>query len=746
MFLYSQNTVTNTLLSGVEPWEFQPTEKITAQIRGVKEDRQAWYQNPDTKHYFYTGIEPLNPNLRTSKDNNPPRLIKAVHPDYDIKCPRETILKAIQSMKYKPTWLEESLGGNFRLIWTFEEPIRVHDFACCMFILQEMIPWLNLKLLPCLDEKAFENPTRLMCNGCKWENLGHPPIPAKDSHYFFFEAIKKYKFKPTESDQIPLDVVEKALKEKYPTFEWPDAFELNSQGPSHWFVPGSTSPLSAVVKSGGITCYSAHADKGFYTWGDLLGFDFVKDYLANAYTQATLDCWYDGHDYYRKIKGHYEACNENGFRLYLRVGCKLTAKPGPDGISPIDQAMLHVQEENRVKNAGSFVFQKPGLLLYQHQRRLNTYNRKPLEPMAGTQKWGPHGGFPFLSLLNDGLFAPPVCGTPERIQLPWVLAWLSYAYIAAFNWLPLPGHRIVMCGEKGSGKTLENRQVFGALLGGFVDATDYLVKGEHFNSHLMDDPLWCVDDEIPANTPGARAKIAGMFKKVTAQSGLICNEKFRKAGQVDWNGRVGMTMNMDFTSMRILTGSLDNNSLDKMCLFRCQNVPGLKFPDRLELMKILAVELPAFARWLLDWKWPDHILAVRDARFGFEAFHDSMMLERGMQTSSAAPFRELLLETLKLYFIDQPEAKEYTGNVTQIIRLICQNPLNTDLMRGHKPEQINRYLEQMQAEGLLNCTVHTAPDKTRVWTFQRFEPEASPNNQSTGVSFEPPRPIPAETK
>jgi hypothetical protein len=123
-----------------------------------------------------------------------------------------------------------------------------------------------------------------------------------------------------------------------------------------------------------------------------------------------------------------------------------------------------------------------------------------------------------------------------------------------------------------------------------------------------------------------------------------------------------------------------------------------------------------------------------------------MMLERGMQTSSAAPFRELLLETLKLYFIDQPEAKEYAGNVTQIIRLICQNPLNTDLMRGHKPEQINRYLEQMQAEGLLNCTVHTAPDKTRVWTFQRFEPEASPNNQSTGVSFEPPRPIPAETK
>jgi hypothetical protein len=40
-------------------------------------------------------------------------------------------------------------------------------------------------------------------------------------------------------------------------------------------------------------------------------------------------------------------------------------------------------------------------------------------------------------------------------------------------------------------------------------------------------------------------------------------------------------------------------------------------------------------------------------------------------------------------------------------------------MRAYKPEQINRFLEQLQAERLIPCECSTGPNKTRVWTFQR---------------------------
>lgn len=39
MFFFAENLVTQSVAPG-EPWAFQPTETITSQIRGDKEDRQ----------------------------------------------------------------------------------------------------------------------------------------------------------------------------------------------------------------------------------------------------------------------------------------------------------------------------------------------------------------------------------------------------------------------------------------------------------------------------------------------------------------------------------------------------------------------------------------------------------------------------------------------------------------------------------------------------------------------------------
>ena len=34
-------------------------------------------------------------------------------------------------MEVKPTWIEISLGGNFRLVWVLQQPIPVEDRDFC---------------------------------------------------------------------------------------------------------------------------------------------------------------------------------------------------------------------------------------------------------------------------------------------------------------------------------------------------------------------------------------------------------------------------------------------------------------------------------------------------------------------------------------------------------------------------------------------------------------------------------------
>lgn len=739
MFLHAKNIIADSLLSGIEPWDFKPTENLTQQIRHVKEDRQNWYRTPSTSHYFYTGIEPLNPNLRVNKENNPPHIIYAFVADYDIVCPMARILEAVAAMKIKPSWIEISLSGHFRLVWILETPIRCQSFDFCTFLLQKSKGWLSLSLLPALDEQAYESATRLYCNGCEWHSTGHGPVKSSDINLFLLECGKEFRFKGGDSENVPLDVVEKALKEKFASFEWPEAFDLNTQGPSFW-VQGSTSPLSAVVKPGGMYTYAAHAEKRFYSWADLLGADFVKDFLSVAYTKAIEDCWCDGHDYWRKRGGKYRPESESNFRLYLEVTCKLSNKPGQDGISPMKNAIMHVREHNDIKNAGPFVLRKPGPIIIMGHRRLNTYAHKPQDPASGEQKWGPHGNFPFYSAFLDALF------NPREQQLEYFLAWWSYFYTSAFNWTAQPGHRIVLCGGKGCGKNLLNRWSVGVSVGGFTDASAYLVDGAHFNSHLLEVPHWVVDDEYGANNSNALRRASAMFKKLVANQEVLCNTKFQISDMVEWNGRFGMTTNLDFTSMRYVAGSLDDNSMDKLCLFRCVDEPSIEFPSRIELMKTLDRERPYLLRYLLDWKWPDFI--QKHNRFGFKPYHNEFLVDRSLQGSPVAPFKEIVIDTLRQLFADNPDKTEYSCTVTQLIRLINTNGLNTELMRGHKVEQINRYLEQIQTDRLLDCSSNSGPDKTRVWTFQRIElpPEQQPSN-SPGVSFEKPaRQLPPEVK
>lgn len=700
------------------PWEFTPGVQPSDRIRQDKQSRQEWYRTGNTEWQFYTPVEPANPRQRPSKDN-PAKYLHGIVADYDLPLTNERAFEAFDDLKFKPSRLERSLGGNLRLVWEFERPVLVESDKFCNAFLIDAKKWLNVDALPGLDEGAFEDCNRLYCNGGQWvEVTGAKPIRETAIQSFYFEVSKNYRWAGDGlRAEIPLDIVEAELRKKFPGFSWPGEFAAETQGPSFW-VTGSTSPMSAVVKVEGMLTFAAHAEKPFYSWSDILGKEFVEEYEAQSLSKATSGIYYSGKLYYMPIKGEYCTITEKELARFLKIDCSIPPKKH-------DEILRHLDVNCRISGAAPFLFRESGLIEFQGQRVLNTFKSSLIHPSEQACEWGENGSFPWLSQHFDTLFDPPE-------QKVWFLAWLKHFYISGLFNKPRPGQNIYLMGPTNTGKTFTGRHIVGRLMGGFVDATDYLVKGDGFGSENYHVPVWCIDDETPNNSLG-QDRFFAMLKKSSANQQFKYHKKYDIPVVVEWMGRTIVTCNLDFVSSRILT-PMDNSSKDKTCLFRC-SARAFVSPGWDELQAILVKELPCFARWLLLWEVPAEI--PRHGRYGYAEHHEASLLDQSHQIGRSAPFKELLIEALKMYFTDNPKEATWRGTGSQILRLLQMNPMNDAIIRGLKMEQLNRYLEQIQREGLIQCQVDIGELKTRIWIFSRWEtkPDPSPEPPQT----EPPK-------
>lgn len=267
-----------------------------------------------------------------------------------------------------------------------------------------------------------------------------------------------------------------------------------------------------------------------------------------------------------------------------------------------------------------------------------------------------------------------------------------------------------------------------------MDAAKHLTTNSDFNSELPGLPLWTIDDETMGESPKAQANFAATWKKAAANQNIRCHKKYGIPVMTEWMGRILATSNLDAVSSRIL-GPMDNNSLDKTSLFRCASHAKADFPNRHELVQIIERELPYLLRWLLNWTPPEQVL--RDVRFVYAAHHEESLLDKAHQSGKAAPFKELLVESLQQHFEIDPQATEWRGTLTQILRLIQSNPLNDAVMRSLRLEQTQRYLESLQRDGILRCDTELGPLKTRVWVFPRFDFSKDVPPSTTTISSPP---------
>ena len=82
----------------------------------------------------------------------------------------------------------------------------------------------------------------------------------------------------------------------------PEGFLL----PTFW-VPESISPLSAIVRENGVQTFSAHAHKPFFSWPELLGAEWVKQFEDGKTGAAIEGIKFDGRSFYvRKPCGRWD--------------------------------------------------------------------------------------------------------------------------------------------------------------------------------------------------------------------------------------------------------------------------------------------------------------------------------------------------------------------------------------------------------------------------------------------------------
>lgn len=683
------------------PWEFTHLDRVPPECLKDKAARTAWTNLPTTDFCFYSAFTGVNESCRLSEAGGPerasvPREMSGFVGDYDAKFTRDEIMHAIARMTIKPNWVETSLSGNCRLVWVFERPVMLssRNFACYILkSIHELLPILELSNL----DKGYLEPSRYYANGCKWEQVEKTPVPWGLLTGWLVKLSRTYSWKDNEPGvSIPAHAIEarfRELKDKYPRFaEWEGDFKIGSQGPTFW-VEGSTSKTSAIVRDTGMQTFSAHAadlGKGWWSWPELLGGEWVKQYETNRIGTAVKDIYFDGKDYgIKRESGRWDVLNKDNIANELVVMRGLTrevSKKKGETFSEVEAAFAYIHGEQRVKGMASFAFSEPkGKIFFNGHYYLNTHTRDPISPADGVAVWGPDGQFPWISDFYDNFFA-----TPD--QLPFFLSWASYLYKGCYNRKLTPGHALYIGGPVGCGKTFQSREMIGQSVGGFAEAKSHLLGETQFNSQLFDYAYHAVDDtSMETNSPIWR-KFCEKVKQGVANPAKECNEKFRVGGVVGSCARTVITCNMD--SVSFTPPDLDAEMADKVMMFLAKERTKPMPAWGAETDGILARELPWFCRFLLDYVVPEQCRSSspKDQRFGgILPYHNPLMVISAQQSSRASNFAELMNAWMKVYFLQiEPTADVWRGTCFDIYQQFTQVPGMTDILRKFDLDRIKK--------------------------------------------------------
>lgn len=695
-----------------EPWLWNKHAPEIVCGKENKKNRDTWITNPNTDWQVYSMWEGLNETLRISKrtgkdEGNPPFKCFGLAGDYDAPVTEEELQLGLQRIgdKYIPAYFERTLSGNGRFLWLFEEPISVPSREFAVAFLDYVSKQIKFDLLAVgFDRPAFMEPNRYYTNSGDWYQLSENRIPKALVQGWVLETARKFKWEKQDI-AVPLEVVWTELQKKFPHHGWEGDFIEESQGPS-FFIQGSTSPKSAIVKATGMFTFSAHASKPFWSWADLLGEDFVKSYETTTLGKAVDGIYHDGSKYFMKDgRGNWRSYSKEDIREHLVIKRGLDGQRDRGVPSQADVALEYIRHWQAIDGAAPFAFKPYGIFTGAGPRFLNTHTRRVLAPVEASASWGAGGQFPWLSGFLQHLFV-----TQE--QLDFFLSWLHRFYKSAYELDLQRGQNIFLIGPPGTGKTLLNQNILSKLLGGSAEAQEYLLGETNFNSQLFEVALWTVDDSKSTTSANTHALFSSMIKKLAANQTFEYHAKFRTACTVEWQGRVVVTANDDEESLRIIP-DLGISNRDKTMLFRTTGKLW-SFPSSTEIEMILKRELPYFARYLLDYQIPEHCQG--SARFGVKEYHEPSLMREAEFSSPTNSFFEVLDDWHRAWFQEHPKEIQWKGSSFQLVRLLQTDEATRAAIRLNQ-DIVSRKLAGLKAKGYNIETV--ADGSNRCWIIHR---------------------------
>ena len=691
--LFCLPNLASSTVTEARPWEYQngATPKFT-----TKEQFQQWCAKPTTESLFFSGFEGTHAALRVS-ESNPAVFMHAVVADYDSPVAADERLAFLRraSKDYPPNYISTTFSGHVRLVWLFAGRVPVYGRKVTEAFLRKLATELKLrKIFPGLDEQAFIAVSQYYHCGSDWQRLHEAPLPTSLLHSWLLGASKKGDWS-RYGDSIPLERVAEAVEARFPG-RWGGPFEEGARGLRFW-DDSADNPTAAIVRATGMQCFTG--PKPFVTWGEILGRRFVEEFRADTIGAAIDGIWFDGHDYWRRVDGVWRLFKRLDITCHLRVAHGISdERPKGATNSQMDEVINQIQQVKAVDGAAPFIYRRDAVVPFGAKRYLNVVRRGLLVAAERPQSWGQN--FPYIAALLDGYFDPPE-------QLDYFLSWLAYAYAHAHAGHPRNGQAAFIAGDVNLGKTLVSNVLVGDLLGGHMDASDYLLGESRFNKELFEVGLWTVDDTVPSSDPRKQQLYSAMLKKIPANYSFRYHPKFRDEIMLPWAGRVIVTCNADPESIRILP-DVEMSLLDKVMLFKVAKAER-DFTDAAERIR---AELPAFARFLLDYRIPPH--CVGDARFGVKCYHHAELVETAQQSSRTGVFIELL-EMFKASVFCNADRDEWRGSASQLLSDMKNDETTRHVADKYLPEHIGRLLGKLEAQNFPGLRRASHHGSIRTW-------------------------------
>lgn len=681
-----------------EPAEWPPELEGSLSFP-TKEDFRVWSVQATTDHIFYSLTEGVSPKIRVNIHDNPAHILHGFVADYDgsgiVLADLITRCRSLPE-RIRPTWVTETYSHKARVIWEFSEPVQLTgDRKQDDKFLRVLGKELRLdKLAPGLDDASYD--TKMYWEfGRKWTMIGGK-IDREVTFSNWLSVIDKMKFEGSDhgDSTIPIEVIAAELEKRYPSFRarWVGEFAPGARGPLFWIDDG-IDRTGCVVTDIGVRAFSTRASKGLMTWSDLLGSEFVKEFQQKRLSSAAGETYYEtgSSTYCIRVGEEWRRYAKEDLLMRLKVaGISHRLKQGKTA-TEAEQVLTLIQETRRVDGQGPFLFNENPVVMFNGFKMLNTACvNGVMKPAAD----GDPAKWPWLSVFFENIFED----VPQNDCHPrdFFFAWLQRFWRSGLNCEPRLGQLGVLAGKPSRGKSFLGVAVLRRIMGGAVDASNYLLEGKGFNRELGASPIWNVDDSKSTATFNDHKRFSEMLKKHAASPELVFHPKYMDAVTLPWFGRIFITCNDDSDSLSILP-TLDGSILDKLHLFRCHATWKADFGTLKENDEMLTRELPHFLAWLDAWTPPDGVIDSKNPRYGVVSYHHPALVESARDSSPDHRFVEIL-EAWRESLLDMHVKGKPTiwlGSCTDLIRAINSDQSLVPLMRNYSPVAVGRILTKI---------------------------------------------------